>query len=707
MSLNSKAARTGRQPSRRTPLSFLGNGRRARADKIGLRDEAGAILILALVYIISISMVVGALADFAMNDLNNTNQFSSASTLHYAATSVTDVAIQTIRYTPIPADPTQAEEQGLQATPLGNCWTPPVVSGNYTNSQLTIDKDPVAVWCTTTEDLSTNNAEGYLLSTRAVTFYACPSKLAVPSFPITNAQSLAITQAAAACESNPYLTAVVAYNDYPKGYPANLLVQCNEGGTGQCGYGTTLETWTWGKAANAGVIDTAASMTFSGGGPFNTSTGVATGAAVTVSDASNNPVAGDTVTLSVDNGPGGFDASSIVSAITNASGVATFTSLILDTAGSYTLTASDGVVSANSSAFSVSSKPPQSVAFYTSGTFTSLITSASLTYGSAGTYQLYAKGSGNGTITFASTTPSICTVTSGGGLVTILQAGSCVVTADAAATSTYADSGTTNFTLTINPKPITVTAANQSIVYGGTFTNSVSSSGLVGTDTLSGATYKYAGTGSTTYGPSSTAPTSAGTYSITPSAATFSSGSASNYSITYAAGTLTITQTTPAGAAILGVPNPKDGTPDTGDQVVFTYNQVMSASSLLTGFNGSSTGVYGQLTRASGASTVLEICANSTCSTVVNLGTVNLDDQTGARYMASGTPVYLHATMTMATVSNQSVVTVTLGALISGTITAQAATTTLSWTPSNVAQNPSGTGCTTMTMVESTAIENF
>jgi predicted Zn-dependent protease len=73
-------------------------------------------------------------------------------------------------------------------------------------------------------------------------------------------------------------------------------------------------------------------------------------------------------------------------------------------------------------------------------------------------------------------------------------------------------------------------------------------SGFKGTNaaTVVSATYTYAGTGGTTYGPSTTAPTNVGTYSVVPSAATlnFTSGSASNYStlMNYVAATLTINQ---------------------------------------------------------------------------------------------------------------------------------------------------------------------
>ncbi len=101
--------------------------------------------------------------------------------------------------------------------------------------------------------------------------------------------------------------------------------------------------------------------------------------------------------------------------------------------------------------------------------------------------------------------------------------------------------------LTITAPTLTVTAGNVSIKVGGTVTPSATVGGLVGSDTaaVSTATYTYAGTGSTTYASSITAPTAAGTYSITPSAATVTvspSADATNYGLTYnyVAGTLSI-----------------------------------------------------------------------------------------------------------------------------------------------------------------------
>ncbi len=96
-------------------------------------------------------------------------------------------------------------------------------------------------------------------------------------------------------------------------------------------------------------------------------------------------------------------------------------------------------------------------------------------------------------------------------------------------------------------KTLTVTAGSQSITVGGSVTASSTVSGLTSPDTgtVSSATYTYAGTGTTIYAASSTAPAVAGTYSVTPSAATVAitpTADAANYSTTYTyvGGALTI-----------------------------------------------------------------------------------------------------------------------------------------------------------------------
>lgn len=183
--------------------------------RVESHGESGAVLILALVYIIAISLTVAALASWSTNDLRNTGNFNATSELHYAVSSAVNTAIQSIRYSPLPSS-TPPQKQATP-TPPGNCWTP---TGGATSSQVTINGYTVDVWCSTYEDLTSG-------STRTVTFYACLSTLT-----------------AAQCQSTPKLEAVVVFDDYPTGGGVLLTTQCNLG-IGQCGYDQTLTSWNW------------------------------------------------------------------------------------------------------------------------------------------------------------------------------------------------------------------------------------------------------------------------------------------------------------------------------------------------------------------------------------------------------------------------------------------------------------------------------
>lgn len=94
-----------------------------------------------------------------------------------------------------------------------------------------------------------------------------------------------------------------------------------------------------------------------------------------------------------------------------------------------------------------------------------------------------------------------------------------------------------NGTLTINRRPITVTANNQSRVYGDANPTvgavALSSGTLANSDALGTATVSSTATGTTAAGQ---------TAALTPSAQTFSTGTAGNYLVNYADGTLSITQ---------------------------------------------------------------------------------------------------------------------------------------------------------------------
>jgi hypothetical protein len=185
------------------------------------RSEQGSVLILALVYIVAISLIVGALADWAMNDLHNTTNFQSASSLDYAASSAVQVAIQSVRYTP----------NFTSNNTLSDCWQPQ--SGNV--SQLIVNGDQVAVWCNTTFTYNNYNF------TRDVSFYACPSTLTSTS---TTAQ---VESAGVNCVNRPAtLYAEVAYGDYQPGDSFSSSI-C----TSTCGYSATEENWTWSGTAGA------------------------------------------------------------------------------------------------------------------------------------------------------------------------------------------------------------------------------------------------------------------------------------------------------------------------------------------------------------------------------------------------------------------------------------------------------------------------
>jgi hypothetical protein len=183
------------------------------------RGEAGSVMILAIVFITVVSVIVGALADWAMNDLNNTTKFTSASSKSYATSSTVELAVQSIRYAPLISQTTGSGSPGY-------CWSP---VGAPAVSQQTLDGFTIAVWCSTVQTLSSAN-------TRVVTFYACQSNLT------SSSNSTVIAAAESACQASPYLEAIVSFDDYPAGGSTPLTATCTPPA---CGYSATTQKWTW------------------------------------------------------------------------------------------------------------------------------------------------------------------------------------------------------------------------------------------------------------------------------------------------------------------------------------------------------------------------------------------------------------------------------------------------------------------------------
>ena len=138
-----------------------------------------------------------------------------------------------------------------------------------------------------------------------------------------------------------------------------------------------------------------------------------------------------------------------------------------------------------------------------------------------------------------------CSVT-GEGMVTITGAALgteyCVIEASMDAAGGYSAAGPISQSFNIAKAALTVTADNQTMTHdGGAPTFAVQYSAFAGSDNSGSLTgtvsYTFAGTGTTTYGPSTTLPTGAGSYSITPGG--LSSG---DYDISFIAGSLTISK---------------------------------------------------------------------------------------------------------------------------------------------------------------------
>jgi hypothetical protein len=186
-------------------------------------SERGSSLILALVYIVSVSLIVGALADWAMNDLNNTAHFQNSSALDNAVSGATEIAIQSMRYYP----------QYPATLTTNNCWTPP--GGTNNASDVPINGDLVGVWCSTVENLKSPN-------TRVVTFTACPVTAAQISTP--SGATTVMGNCLSGLVPGPSLKAVVTFDDYPSGGGGLLTSTCS-GGPGVCGFAATTNQWTW------------------------------------------------------------------------------------------------------------------------------------------------------------------------------------------------------------------------------------------------------------------------------------------------------------------------------------------------------------------------------------------------------------------------------------------------------------------------------
>jgi IPT/TIG domain-containing protein len=236
-----RRGRATRPHAAQRSLGLLRRGlrsRRAAMTRRGGRDETGAVLILALVFLVAVSVIVGALTEWTTNDLANSLNFKTTQTVNADATNAVNLAIQNIRFTPllytsqvVNGVPTLVS-QTLNASPPNYCW------GSSTSQEFNMN-----VYCSTVWNPTSAN-------TRQVTVSACPSRTA------------SWTAAQTSCPASPFLQAVVTFDDYPPGVSSPSEVEC----VAYCGNSVTVDSWSW-----APTVPTVSNVTNLSGSSVNTS----------------------------------------------------------------------------------------------------------------------------------------------------------------------------------------------------------------------------------------------------------------------------------------------------------------------------------------------------------------------------------------------------------------------------------------------------
>jgi hypothetical protein len=157
------------------------------------RNESGATLVLALVFITVTSLIVFALMSWSGNNIKSVAAFQDQRTVTYAVNSAMETAVQNVRYSP-----TACPSTGL------------VVPSN----NLTVD-----VYCSPSPE-----TEGGTAASRRITFEACTSDVS-PT----------------ACASNPYLQVVATFDDYSSSSTIGSSILCSA----TCGTTMRINSWTF------------------------------------------------------------------------------------------------------------------------------------------------------------------------------------------------------------------------------------------------------------------------------------------------------------------------------------------------------------------------------------------------------------------------------------------------------------------------------
>jgi hypothetical protein len=192
------ASKFSKRPGGIAALRRIGTRGRRR----DTRDEAGAVLILALVFVLAIGLTVVSLANMATNDTLNSTNLTAQRSVEYAADGAASIAVQNVRYS-------------------GNTYSSAPTDCLPNGGSMTLGG--TAVWVTCTKQ-QFNPVSGV---TRVINFYACTS---------------------ATCSStNAILQAQITFDDYS----VSNAYSCTPGiSLSTCGTAMTVNSWVLETANN-------------------------------------------------------------------------------------------------------------------------------------------------------------------------------------------------------------------------------------------------------------------------------------------------------------------------------------------------------------------------------------------------------------------------------------------------------------------------
>jgi hypothetical protein len=179
-------------------------------------DESGAILVLALIFMVVAALLITGLAAWESNDINNIGTLKSDRTTLYAADGAIQVAIANTRYV-YPSTTTP----GFCPNPKGPSTDP-----------FTVDGQSINVWCA--QSVNPTNCP----------ISACTRIETLSAFP----QSQCMTTP---CSGNPYVLAEVIFDDNTSASSGSSFNDCNlSGAKTTCGSTMTVYSYTVGGSTS-------------------------------------------------------------------------------------------------------------------------------------------------------------------------------------------------------------------------------------------------------------------------------------------------------------------------------------------------------------------------------------------------------------------------------------------------------------------------